>query len=132
MKKKYPIISVSFGAIYLGIGCNHGKIYIHDNSSLDLIFKITQNSITKISENKNKTFGSTAKSVIISKGNKNNNEEVDINKNNDNDNNTQSLLFEVRNRGYSKKQEGFYNVLFDINNNCIVYEIIKDKKIKKE
>ena len=131
LKKKFPITSVSFGTIYFGIGCNHGKIYIHNNENLDLIFKITQNSIAKISENKNKT-GSTATSVIISKGNKNNNEELVINKDNDNDNNTQSLLFEVRNSGYSKKQEGFYNVLFDINNNCIVYEIIKDKNIKKE
>ena len=131
MKKKYPITSVSFGTIYLGIGCNHGKIYIHDNNNLDLIFKISQNSIIKISGNKNKAFSSAATSLILTKKKSKENKEVDEIRE-AYENNNQSLLFELRNNGYRKKQEGYYNVLFDINNNCIVYEITKDKKSKKE
>ena len=126
MKKKFQITSVSFGTIYLGIGCNHGKIYIHSNTNLELIFKITQNSIIKINENTNKSSGTVAKSLIFSRDDINNNEEID------NNNNSKSLFVEVSNNEYNKKQEDFYNVLFDINNNCIVYEITKDKKIKKE
>jgi hypothetical protein len=67
MKKKYPIISVSFGTIYFGVGCNHGKIYIHDNTNLQLIFKITQHSITRINDKRSRPFGSTATSVILTK-----------------------------------------------------------------
>ena len=130
MKKKYPIISVSFGTIYLGIGCYHGKIYIHDNTNLQLIFKITQHSITKVNENRNQAFGSAATSVIITKD-KNNNNIID-DENNESNEKKNSLLFEIRNKGYCKKHDAYYNVLFDINNNCIVYEITEDKKVKKE
>lgn len=119
IKKKYKITSVSFGTLYLGIGCNHGKIYIHNNSNLDLIFKITQDSIIKINDRQKME---TATSVIL--GDKNNKgqkgDEDEVNE------------FKESNNGYDKKQEGFYNVLFDINNNSIVYEITKDKKVKKE
>ena len=119
LKKKYKITSVSFGTLYLGIGCNHGKIYIHNNTNLDLIFKITQDNITKINDRQKME---TATSVILSdknnKGKKGDEDEMNELKENNN--------------GYDKKQEGFYNVLFDINNNSIVYEITKDKKVKKE
>ena len=131
MKKKYPITSVSFGTIYFGIGCSHGKIYIHDNNNLELIFKISQHSIIKIIENKNKSFGTVSTSLILAKKKNKDNKEVDEIKE-AYEHNNQSLLFELRNNGYMKKQEGYYNVLFDINNNCIVYEITKDKRIKKE
>ena len=128
MKKKYPIMSVSFGTIYLGIGCNHGKIYIHNNSNLDLIFKITQHPVTRL--NNNKVFTSTNTSIILSKS-KSKNNNIDDESNEPNKKN-HSLLTEIGNSGYCKKQEGYYNVLFDINNNCIVYEITQDKKVKKE
>ena len=128
MKKKYPIMSVSFGTIYLGIGCNHGKIYIHNNSNLDLIFKITQHSVTRL--NNNKVFTSTNTLIILSKS-KSKNNNIDDESNEPNKKN-HSLLTEIGNSGYCKKQEGYYNVLFDINNNCIVYEITQDKKVKKE
>ena len=121
IKKKYKITSVSFGTLYLGIGCNHGKIYIHNNSNLDLIFKITQDSIIKINDRQKME---TATSVILgdknNKGQKGDEDEDEVNE------------FKESNNGYDKKQEGFYNVLFDINNNSIVYEITKDKKVKKE
>ena len=121
LKKKYKITSVSFGSLYLGIGCNHGKIYIHNNSNLDLIFKITQDSIIKINDRQKME---TATSVILgsknNKGKKGDEDEDEINE------------IKESNNGYGKKQEGFYNVLFDINNNSIVYEITKDKKVKKE
>ena len=122
MKKKYPILSVSFGTIYLGIGCNHGKIYIHSNTNLELIFKISEDSIIKLSENLNNKIP-TATSLILSKKN--------IGEENDEKNN-EALLFEIRNNGYVKKQKGYYNVLFDINNNSIAYEITKVKQVKKE
>ena len=54
--KKYPIISVVFSTIYFGVACIHGKIYIHSNTNLDLIFKITADSIIKKGEIKD-TFG---------------------------------------------------------------------------
>lgn len=119
IKKKYKITSVSFGTLYLGIGCNHGKIYIHNNTNLDLIFKITQDAIIKISDRQKME---PATSLIMSdknnKGQKGDEEELNEYKENNN--------------GFDKKQKGFYNVLFDINNNIIVYEITKDKKVKKE
>ena len=130
MKKKYPIISVSFGTIYFGVGCYHGKIYIHDNTNLQLIFKIAQHSITRINDNRSRPFGSTATSVIFSKD-KNERNIIDDEYYEPNEKKN-SLLFEIRNKGYSKKQEAFYNVLFDINNNCIVYQITEDKNVKKE
>ena len=93
MKKKYPISIVCFGRIYFGIGCKHGKIYIHDNSNLDLIFKITQNFITKVNEKRNQAFGSTATSLILSKSsNEDNNEENEF----ENINNRQSSLYEKK------------------------------------
>ena len=120
IKKKYSILSVSFGTIYFGIGCNHGKIYIHSNKDLSLIFKITEDSIIKKSEKKTIE---TATSLTLSKDNN----EKDNNKIND-----KSLLSDIRNTGYVKKQSVYYNVLFDIKNNNIVYEITKDKTVKKE
>jgi hypothetical protein len=123
IKKKYPILSVSFGTIYFGIGCNHGKIYIHSNSNLDLIFKISEDSIIKVSENEQRKVG-TATSVILSKKRKKSNDEEEFDENNE--------FFDVKNDEYNKKQKGYYNVLFDINNNNIAYEITKDKKVKKE
>ena len=119
LKKKYKITSVSFGTLYLGIGCNHGKIYIHNNTNLDLIFKITQDSIIKINDRQKME---TATSVILSDKN-NKGKKIDEDEGNE---------FKESNNGYDKKQKGFYNVLFDINNNSIVYEITKDKKVKKE
>ena len=120
IKKKYPILSVSFGTIYFGIGCNHGKIYIHSNKDLGLLFKITQDSIIKISENKKIE---TASSLILSKNKYDEDNNISNNK---------SLLSDIRNIGYGKKQSEYYKVLFDLNNNSIIYEITKDKNIKKE
>ena len=127
LKKKYPIISVSFKTIYLGIGCNHGKIYIHSNTNLELIFKISEDSIIKLSESLNNKIP-TANSLLLNKKNSKKNSE----ENEEDENNNQALLYEVRNSGYEKKQKGYYNVLFDINNNSIVYEITKIKQAKKE
>ena len=77
----------------------HGKIYIHDNSNLDLIFKITQNFIIKVTEKRNKAFGSTATSLILSKSsNEDNNEENEF----ENINNRQSPLYEKKKSKYQK------------------------------
>ena len=126
IKKKYPITSVRFGTLYLGVGCSHGKIYIHSNTNLELIFKISQDCIIKLNENQGREFASTATSVILSNKRKKSNDEDETNKNNENQ------FFDVRNSEYIKKQKGNYNVAFDINNNNIVYEITKVKKVKKE
>ena len=124
LKKKYPILSVIFSTIYFGIGCIHGKIYIHQNSNLDLIFKITQDAIIKKGEIKD-TFGTEQTSLVFQnkeKNNENNNDFEDLS----------SSSKEIRISGCSKKQYDGYNVLFDINNNCLVYQIIKNKIIIKE
>ena len=126
LKKKYPILSVVFSTIYFGVGCVHGKIYIYSNSNLDLIFKITNDSINKIGEIKD-TFGPTQTSLVF----KNNLKYLDKEKNNDYLN-AHSELSEVRKSGSAKKQHDIYNVLFDINNNCLVYQIIKEKAVQKE
>ena len=111
IKKKYPITSVRFGTIYLGVGCSHGKIYIHSNNNLELIFKISQDCIIKINENQGREFASTATSVILSNKRKKSNDKDETNENNENQ------FFDVRNSEYIKKQKGKYNVTFVINNN---------------
>ena len=132
LKKKYPISSIVFSTIYFGVGCIHGKIYIHSNIDLDLIFKITQDSIIKLGEIKD-TFGQEQTSLIFKKNLKKLNKEEDNNdENNKEYSNMRSDLYEVRKSGYGKKHFDHHNVLFDINNNCLVYQIIKDKKVKKE
>jgi len=131
LKKKYPISSIVFSTIYFGVGCIHGKIYIHSNNNLDLIFKITQDSIIKLGEIKD-TFGEEQTSLIFKKNLKNLKKEEDNDENNKEYANMRSDLYEVRKSGYGKKQFDHHNVLFDINNNCLVYQIIKDKKVKKE
>ena len=128
LKKKYPISSVIFSTIYFGVGCIHGKIYIHSNTNLDLIFKITQDSIIKTGEIID-TFGTTQTSVIFNKNMKKLKKEEE---NNNEYSNIRSELNEVRKSGYSKKSFDNHNVLFDINNNCLVYQIIKEKKTNKE
>ena len=132
MKKKYQITGVSFGTIYFGVGCNHGKIYIHSNENLDLIYKITPGSILKVDPEKNKSNNSGATSVILSKKKEKNNKNEEENEGDECATKNKSLLFEVRNNGYGKQQDEYYNILFDINNNSIVYEITKNKKVKKE
>ena len=132
LKKKYPISSIVFSTIYFGVGCIHGKIYIHSNIDLDLIFKITQDSIIKLGEIKD-TFGQEQTSLIFKKNLKKLNKEEDNNdENNKEYSNMRSDLYEVRKSGYGKKHFDHHNVLFDINNNCLIYQIIKDKKVKKE
>ena len=131
IKKKYPISSIIFSTIYFGVGCVHGKIYIHSNINLDLIFKITQDLITKVGEIKD-IFGPTQTSVFFQKNLKSlEKEEQKINIENEK-NNTHSTIYLEKKSGFNKKQHEHHNVLFDINNNCIVYEIIKIKKVKKE
>ena len=140
LKKKYPISSVKFSTIYFGIGCVHGKIYIHSNINLDLIFKITQDFINKVGEIK-ETFGPTQTSLIFQKNLKKLKKEEKEEKDDDNDDNQdnnndfinrRSGLNEEKKEGYGKKRIVYHNVLFDINNNCLVYQIIKDKKVKKD
>ena len=127
LKKKYPILTVIFSTIYFGIGCVHGKIYIHSNSNLDLIFKITQDSIIKVGEIQD-SFGPTQTSLVF----QNNLKKLKKEEKNDDYSNIRSDLNEVRKSGYAKKQHDIYNVLFDINNNCLVYQIIKEKIVQKE
>ena len=137
LKKKYPISSVKFSTIYFGIGCVHGKIYIHSNINLDLIFKITQDFINKVGEIK-ETFGPTQTSLIFQKNLKKLKKEEKEEKDDDNDDNNndfinrRSGLNEEKKEGFGKKRIVYHNVLFDINNNCLVYQIIKDKKVKKD
>ena len=134
IKKKYPISSAKFSTIYFGIGCVHGKIYIHSNTNLDLIFKITQDLINKVGEIK-ETFGATQTSIIFQKNLKKLKEEEKEDNNDDNNEdliNIRSGLNEEKKQSYGKKKIIYHNVLFDINNNCLVYQIIKDKKVKKD
>ena len=134
IKKKYPISSAKFSTIYFGIGCVHGKIYIHSNTNLDLIFKITQDLINKVGEIK-ETFGPTQTSIIFQKNLKKLKEEEKEDNNDDNNEdliNIRSGLNEEKKQSYGKKKIIYHNVLFDINNNCLVYQIIKDKKVKKD
>ena len=127
LKKKYPILSVIFSTIYFGVGCVHGKIYIHSNSNLDLIFKITQDSIIKIGEIQD-NFGPTQKSLVF----QNNLNKLKKEEKNNDYLNARSDLDETRKSGYGKKQHDVHNVLFDINNNCLVYQITKEKIVQKE
>jgi len=134
LKKKYPISSIKFSTIYFGIGCVHGKIYIHSNTNLDLIFKITQDLISKVGEIK-ETFGPTQTSIIFKKNLKKLKEEEKDDNNDDNNEdliNIRSGLNEEKKQGYGKKKIIYHNVLFGINNNCLVYQIIKDKNAKKD
>ena len=88
LKKKYPISSAKFSTIYFGIGCVHGKIYIHSNTNLDLIFKITQDLINKVGEIK-ETFGPTQTSIIFQKNLKKLKEEE---KDDNNEENNEDLI----------------------------------------
>lgn len=128
LKKKYPILTVIFSTLYFGVGCIHGKIYIHNNSNLDLIFKITQDSIIKVGEIKD-SFGTEQTSIIFQRNLKKEENNIII----ENDYlNTNSTLNEIRKSGHSKKLFDHHNVLFDIYNNCMVYQILKQKTVKKE
>ena len=124
LHKKYQITSVVFSTIYFGVGCIHGKIYIHSNTNLDLIFKITSDLIVKKAEVKD-SFGQEQTSVVLQK-NKNN-----LQKDDKKDDNLNEFI-EVRQSGQAKKHHDNYNVLFDLNNNILVYQIIKEKTVKKE
>ena len=133
LKKKYKIISFKFDEKYFGIGCNHGKIYIHSNKNLDLLFKISQNSILKINEDaqkksNNKNNVNTATSVILDKNNY-----IDEEISDSDENNYKSVMLNPQMKQKMigvKKQKGYYNVLFDINENSIAYEITINNKIK--
>ena len=125
LHKKYQITSVVFSTIYFGVGCIHGKIYIHSNTNLDLIFKITSDLIVKKAEVKD-SFGQEQTSVVFQK-NINNNLQKDDKK----DDNLNEFI-EVRQSEHAKKHHDNYNVLFDLNNNILVYQIIKEKTVKKE
>ena len=134
LNKKYPISSVKFSAIYFGIGCVHGKIYIHSNINLDLIFKITTDLITKVGEIK-ETFGPTQTSIIFKQNLKKLKKEEKDDDNEDNNDdfvNVRSDFNEEKKEGKKRKQIVYHNILFDINNNSIVYQIIKNKIVKKE
>ena len=124
LHKKYQITSVVFSTIYFGVGCIHGKIYIHSNTNLDLIFKITSDLIVKKSEIKD-SFGQEQTSVVFQKNINNlqndNKKDDDLNE-----------FIEVRRSEHAKKLHDNYNVLFDLNNNILVYQIIKEKTVKKE
>ena len=125
LHKKYQITSVVFGAIYFGVGCIHGKIYIHSNTNLDLIFKITSDLIVKKAEVKD-SFGQEQTSVVFQKNINNNSKKEDKKDDNLNE------FIEVRQSEHAKKHHDNYNVLFDLNNNILVYQIIKEKTVKKE
>ena len=134
LNKKYPISSVKFSAIYFGIGCVHGKIYIHSNINLDLIFKITTDLITKVGEIK-ETFGPTQTSIIFKQNLKKLKKEEKDDDNEDNNDdfvNVRSDFNEEKKEGKKRKQIVYHNILFDINNNSLVYQIIKNKIVKKE
>ena len=134
LNKKYPISSVKFSTIYFGIGCVHGKIYIHSNINLDLIFKITTDLITKVGEIK-ETFGPTQTSIIFKQNLKKLKKEEKDDDNEDNNDdfvNVRSDFNEEKKEGKKRKQIVYHNILFDINNNSLVYQIIKNKIVKKE
>ena len=125
LHKKYQITSVVFSTIYFGVGCIHGKIYIHSNTNLDLIFKITSDLIVKKAEVKD-SFGQEQTSVVFQKNINNNSKKEDKKDDNLNE------FIEVRQSEHAKKHHDNYNVLFDLNNNILVYQIIKEKTVKKE
>ena len=125
LHKKYQITSVVFSTIYFGVGCIHGKIYIHSNTNLDLIFKITSDLIVKKAEVKD-SFGQEQTSVVFQKNINNNLQKEDKKDDNLNE------FIEVRQSEHAKKHHDNYNVLFDLNNNILVYQIIKEKTVKKE
>ena len=124
LHKKYQITSVVFSTIYFGVGCIHGKIYIHSNTNLDLIFKITSDLIVKKAEVKD-SFGQEQTSVVFQKNINN------LQNDNKKDDNLNEFI-EVRQSEHAKKHHDNYNVLFDLNNNILVYQIIKEKTVKKE
>ena len=124
LHKKYQITSVVFSTIYFGVGCIHGKIYIHSNTNLDLIFKITSDLIVKKAEVKD-SFGQEQTSVVFQKNINN------LQNDNKKDDNLNEFI-EVRRSEHAKKLHDNYNVLFDLNNNILVYQIIKEKTVKKE
>ena len=113
LHKKYQITSVVFSTIYFGVGCIHGKIYIHSNTNLDLIFKITSDLIVKKAEVKD-SFGQEQTSVVFQKNINNNLQKEDKKDDNLNE------FIEVRQSEHAKKHHDNYNVLFDLNNNILV------------
>ena len=125
--KKYPIISVVFSTIYFGVACIHGKIYIHSNTNLDLIFKITADSIIKKGEIKD-AFGPNQTSIILQK----NNNKLPKEDKKEDDNFHDFTELNLKQSENAKKYHDNYNILFDLNNNILVYQIIKEKSAKKE